>query len=119
MHRDVHLMDSKVVSQEIKRRIWASLKTMGFDMFTSRTAWRHGTDTIDVFNLQSFSKYDADVLDITTFSFRVNLGRYLAYITPQWPPKIKAGKQVPEEHRCHCRGRLFPSGVEGAFFSTL
>lgn len=73
MHRDVDLMDSKVVSQEIERRIWASLKTMGFDMFTSRTAWRHGIDTIDVFNLQSFSKYDADVLGITTFSFRVNL----------------------------------------------
>jgi hypothetical protein len=101
-------VDSKAVSQDIKRRIWTALRDAGFLTFTSRTAWRHGDDGVDVFNVSSFSKYNADVLGITSFSFSVNLGRYLSYVPPQWPPKTKGGKVQPSEPECLFRGRLLP-----------
>lgn len=99
-------MDSRAVNKEIRRSIWSALRDLGFSAFSSRTAWRYAGQQIEVINFQSFNRYKADVLGITTFSFAVNLGSYLSYIPPQWPPKVKDGKQVPEESSCHFRGRL-------------
>lgn len=85
-------MDSKAVNREIRRVIWPLFKAAGFSSNTTRTAWRHTADKADVINFQSFNRYNADVLGITTFSFAVNLGCYLRYVPPQWPPKnVKAG----------------------------
>lgn len=48
-------------------------------------------------------------MGVTTFSFAVNLGTYLLYVPPQWPPKkIKNGVPYPAEYECHFRGRLKP-----------
>lgn len=102
-------MDSKTVSREVKRRIWTLLKDVGFGTFTTRTAWRHGADGVDVFNVQSFSKYNADVIGVTPHSFRVNLGWFPAYIPPRWPPKVKDGKLLPDEAECLIRGMLLPT----------
>lgn len=102
-------MDSKTVSREVKQRIWPLLKETGFDTFTTRTAWRHGEDGVDVFNVQSFSKYNADVLGITPHSFRVNLGWLPSYIPPRWPPKVKDGKLLPDEAGCLIHGMLLPT----------
>ncbi|TMH10514.1 MAG: DUF4304 domain-containing protein [Betaproteobacteria bacterium] len=99
-------MDSTAVNREIRRSIWSALKNAGFSFFTARTAWRHDKDQIEVVNFQSFNRYNADVLGVTTFSFSVNLGSYLLYVPPQWPPKVKAGRLMPTESQCHFRGRL-------------
>jgi hypothetical protein len=100
-------MDSKAVNREIRSAIWPLLKQQGFATFSTRTAWRHGDQKIDVVNFQSFNSYNADVLGITTFSFAVNLGTYLRYIPPQWPPKkIKDGVPYPAEYECQFRGAL-------------
>ena len=102
-------MDSKVVNREIKKTIWPALKAEGFDHFTSRAAWRHGTDAIDVVEFQSFNKYNADVLGVTTFSFSVNLGKFLLYVPPRWPPKSKDGALLPSQPECLFRGALMPT----------
>ncbi len=61
-------MDSKVVTKEIKSIIRPKLKEVGFTTFTSRAAWRHCTDRIDVIEFPSLNKYNVDVLNVTTFS---------------------------------------------------
>src|SRR6267142_2201498 len=99
-------MDSKVVNKAIRRSIWSTLKEASFSKFTPRTAWRYTEEQVAVVNFQSFNRYNADVLGITTFSFAVNLGSFLLYVPPRWPPKVKDGKQVPEESACQFRGRL-------------
>ena len=102
-------MDSKIVNREIKKTVWPALKRAGFDHFTQRTAWRHHEDSIDVVNFQSFNSYNADVIGINTFSFCVNLGKYLLYVPPTWDVKVKGGIQLPNEAECLFRGRLFPN----------
>jgi hypothetical protein len=103
-------MDSKAVNREIRGRIWPLLKDVGFSASTARTSWRHSADSVDVVNFQSFNKYNADVLGVTTFSFAVNLGTYLRYIPPQWPPKrVKEELPYPEESECQFRARLKPT----------
>jgi len=99
-------MDSKVVNREIKKFIWPALRHAGFATFTSRCAWRHLEDKIDVVEFQSFNKYNADVLDVTTFSFAVRLGTLQLYVPPQWPPKVKDGLQLPSEAECYFRSSL-------------
>jgi len=99
-------MDSKVVNREIKRIVWPALKGADFETFTSRVAWRHGNEKIDVVALQSFNKYNADVMGVTTFSFAVRLGSLPLYIPPRWPPKTKNGLQLPSESECYFRGSL-------------
>ena len=102
-------MDSKVVTREIKRAIWPALKQAGFTQFTQRAAWRHSQDSIDVLDFQSFNSYNAEILGVTTFSFCVNLGKYLRYVPPQWDVKVKNGIQLPRESECLFRGRLHPT----------
>ena len=103
-------MDSKSVNRSIRAQIWPLLKGEGFTATTSRSAWRHHLNRIDVVNFQSFNSYNAGVMGITTFSFAVNLGAYLLYVPPQWPPKkIKDGVPYPAEYECQFRGRLEPS----------
>ena len=99
-------MDSKAVNREIRKFVWPALKAAGFEVFTSRVAWRYTSDRIDVVEFRSFNKYNADILGVTTFSFAVSLGSFLLYVPPQWPPKIKDGKQLPSEPECHFRGAL-------------
>lgn len=100
-------MDSKAVNKEIRRTVWPLLKTQGFTQVSARTAWRHGDQKIDVVNFQSFNSYNAGIMGVTTFSFAVNLGAYLCYVPPQWPPKkIKDGVPYPAEYECQFRGGL-------------
>jgi len=101
-------MDSKVVTREIKKVIWPALRAAGFNRFTSRVAWRHNPDSVDVVEFQSFNKYNADVLGLTTFSFSVNLGKFPLYIPPKFSLKVKDGVQVPSEPECLFRGHLLP-----------
>ncbi|MBC2663962.1 hypothetical protein H7F51_00365 [Novosphingobium flavum] len=45
-------------------------------------------------------------MDVTTFSFCVNLGIFLNYVPSRWPQKVKDGHQIPDEAQCHFRRRL-------------
>jgi hypothetical protein len=99
-------MDSKVVNRAIKKTVWPALRNAGFATFTSRCAWRHREDQIDVIEFQSFNKYNADVLGVTTFSFAVRMGTIQLYIPPQWPPKVKDGVQLPSEAECYFRSSM-------------
>jgi hypothetical protein len=99
-------MDSKTVSKEIRGRVWPLLKAQGFTRFSTRTAWRDGDGKVDVINFQSFNSYNADVMGVTPFSFAVNLGCFLTYVPPQWPPKTKDGLLVPDEAECNFRRSL-------------
>jgi Domain of unknown function (DUF4304) len=107
-------MDSSVVNRQIRAEIWPMLRDNGFAQFTSRSAWRHQTDRIDVVNFQSFNSYNADVLDVTTFSFSVNLGSYLSYIPDHHPGTVKLKKNlpIPAEYQCHMRRRIRRSYVD-------
>ena len=100
------LVDSRVVNKEIRSAIWPLLKHAGFEHFSPRTAWRHLPDQIDVLNFQSYNSYNAGVLGVTTYSFSVNLGCFLTYIPPQWPPKTKGDLPTPLESECQFRARL-------------
>jgi Domain of unknown function (DUF4304) len=102
-------MDSKNVNREIRSRIWPALRKAGFSVFSSRTAWRYGEAQIDVLNFQSFNRYNAGIIGVTTFSFCVNLGCYLTYLPPQWPIKLKKARPIPRESECQFRARLTPS----------
>jgi len=105
-------MDSKVVNQGIRDRIWPRLRERGFGMFSSRTAWRHHSDRMEVVNFQSFNAHYAAVIGCTTYSFVVNLGCYVLAIPPQYEPdrmKEKKGRLLPEEYRCHFRARISPN----------
>ena len=96
-------MDSKAITE----RFWPLLREHGFARTSSRTAWRHGAQKIDVVNFQSFNSYNAEVLGVTMFSFALNLGAYLRYVPPQWPPKkVKEGVAYPAEHECQFRGHV-------------
>lgn len=102
-------MDSKIVNAEIKRRIWPVLRMAGFAQFSSRTAWRHHPDRIDVLNFQSYNAYNAEVMGCTTYSFNVSLGCFFKAIASDYEPhkiKIKAGQLLPQEAECHFRGKL-------------
>ncbi len=102
-------MDSKVVNREIKSVIWPLLKAAGFSKFNTRNAWRYTNEQISVINFQSFNSYNADVLGVTSFSFSVNVGCYLEYLSPTWPPKVENGRLVPSETQCHFRSVLVRS----------
>jgi hypothetical protein len=108
-------MDSRVVSREIKRVIWPLLKAEGFTTFSTRTAWRYDDQTIDIVNFQSFNSYLAQGLDVTAFSYAVNLSTCLRYVPPTFPVKYaKNGMPIPEEASGDFRGSLSPSRMEFA-----
>ena len=106
-------LDSKFVNSKIRGIIRPQLKTMGFSKFTARNAWRFHDDRVDVLNFQSFNKYHADVMEITTYSFSVNLG----CIYPDVPRSdgfpvcktSKNGELRPQEFECQFRGSLMPT----------
>lgn len=107
--RTVGQMDSKEVSQGIRREIRPYLKEIGFSRFTSRTAWRYADRRIDVVNFQSFNAYHASVMGCTTFSFAVNLGCYLTDIPPPFDKdrmKRRNGQLCPDEASCQFRTHL-------------
>lgn len=99
-------MDSKAVSRAIKEHIHPVLGELGFQEFTTRSAWRYADDWIDVVNFQSFNRHAADEAGITTYSFSVNIGRYFTYAPMVGDIEQKAGRLRPEEHLCHIRRRL-------------
>lgn len=112
-------MDSKVVSRAIRKSVWPVLREAGFDAFTSRVAWRHGEESVDVVEFQSLNTYSSQVLGVTSFSFAVRLGKLLLYVPPKWPPKVKNGVQLPMEAECYFRSSLRCSLASDAEDDTI
>jgi len=113
------LVDSRDVTREIRRVVWATLRDEGFDEFTGRTAWRHHQEAVDVVNFQSFSASLADAVGCTPYSFSVNLGVWAAgEIEPKVLKPDTKGRPRPAEWRCSRRTRLTKS-VEQPWFEPF
>ena len=98
-------ISSKDVNRALREVVWPALKQRGFKRRTARTAWRDGSDQIDLVNFQSFNSYNAGVLGLTTFSFAVNLGVF-ARCRPTAQIKERDGALWPAEYDCDFRRRL-------------
>lgn len=111
-------MDSREVTKAIRSTIWPSLRSAGFNSFSTRTAWRNSGFRTDVVNFQSFNSYNASILKCTTFSFGINLGCYFHCVPPkdnQTIPVGKSGQPKPEEYRCHFRCSMAKSLVQDEY----
>ena len=98
-------MDSKIVSREIRRVIRPVLKSAGFTRFTGRNSWRTTNDTVWVVNFQSFNEYLADRVNVTTFSFSINLSIRYECVSSRKLDGLTA-EPFPKEYHCHARRRL-------------
>ena len=75
-------VDGKVVARAINRRIRPLLRSVGFDQFSGRRAWRRSEYTIEHVVFRSFSAYIADGVGCTTFSFTGELGVFYRCFDP-------------------------------------
>ena len=103
------VVDSKVVNKRIRAEIWPLMKQHGFSKFTSRSAWRLSNGRIDVLNFQSFNSYNASRIDVTTYSFAINLGSF--FVDAPREHRMEGlgwgdGLKLPAEYHCHFRGSL-------------
>lgn len=96
----------------IRKVIRPQLKSLGFSRFTGRNSWRFHDDRIDVVNFQSFNSYHAEVMEITSYSFAVNLGCFYTHIPSNGDYKAcstsKDGELRPQEQECQFRASLTP-----------
>ena len=99
-------VNGAIVSREIKHVIWPMLKQAGFGVFSTRSAWRHREEGIDVVCFQGFSRNLADSIGVSSFSFAVRLGWFPNYVPPTYPPEVKNGKLLPQEYGCDFRGSV-------------
>jgi hypothetical protein len=99
-------LDSAAVNRELRAVVRPALQTHGFSVFTTRSAWRYGSDRIEVVNFQSFNSYLAAGLQCTTYSFSLNLGIYLCAVPTDHRPPVRKGHEAPDEAACHLRRRL-------------
>lgn len=98
--------DSRTVSRAIQKLIWPVLREQGFDAFTSRAAWRHRTETIDVVAFELLGARIARAMGTTPHSFSVLLGTRLAYV-PTWNGRGEVAKpDRPTEPECELRKML-------------
>ena len=67
-------MTGAAVGKVVKAVIRPLLEDHGFTKFTERKAWRSGTATVDVVDVRSFTRYIADGVGCTSYSFSVSLG---------------------------------------------
>lgn len=110
-------MDSKDVAREIKHEIWPLLKREGFKEFSTKSAWRHTPDQINVVNFQSFNSYLAVGVGCPTFSFALNLGIFFRAIPYEYPVKKGTDPSLkPQEYHCHFRHRLL-KGIDQPMLS--
>lgn len=97
-------LDSKVVDRALREHFWPSLRDVGFDRRSGRTAWRDRPGAIQVVNIQSFNSYLADVLGTTTYSFSVRLGVFLEPIAERSRmTRFVRDQTQPREVDCHVR----------------
>jgi hypothetical protein len=101
-------ISSREVNAALRAHVWPALRERGFTTRTQRAAWSYRTHSIAVVNFQSFNSYVAESMDVTTFSFSVNLGiRALCSSDEQAHLPVKDGKLRPQESQCDVRRVLW------------
>ena len=82
-------MDGKAVDRVVRDVVRPALRGAGFDAFSGRSAWRHHDHTVDLVVFRSFTRYIADGVGCTTFSFAVTTGVFYACTTDRAIPRPK------------------------------
>jgi hypothetical protein len=67
-------VDGRTVGKALAEQVRPLLKSVGFDQFSGRNAWRRSEHTIDLVTFRSFSAYVADGVGCTTHSFTAEVG---------------------------------------------
>ena len=92
------VVDGRVVGKALNDALRPLLSSVGFTTFAGRTAWRDSEHTVDVVTFRSFTRYLADGIGCTTYSFTGDVGVY---------------------YRCLGPDRERPKGYELTFRATL
>lgn len=96
---------SRDVNRVLRELVWPALAEEGFTRRTERRAWRDRPDQVDVVTFWSHNEYNAGALDVTTYSFQLELGTLPnCRISPDIPSKH--GHPRPAEHQCDFRRGL-------------
>jgi hypothetical protein len=79
-------------------RVRPLLKSVGFDQFSGRNAWRRSEYTIDHVTFRSFTAYIADGVGCTTYSFNAEVGVFYLCFDP--------AKERPRDYELTFRASL-------------
>jgi hypothetical protein len=93
------------VDRELRRTLWPDLRTRGFTRQNGRTAWQDRNAQVNVVEVSFFNPYDAGVLGVSSFSFRVLLGVFPRCRTTGDTPR-EEGRLAPPEYHCEFRRSL-------------
>jgi hypothetical protein len=76
------VLDGRIVGKALGEAVRPLLKSTGFTRFAGRTAWRDSEDTVDLVNFRSFTRYIADGVGCTTYSFTGVAGVFYRCLGP-------------------------------------
>lgn len=79
---DGPVVDGRVVGKALSDAVRPLLKSAGFTRFAGRTAWRDSEYTVDFVNFRSFTRYIADGVGCTTYSFTGDVGVFYRCLGP-------------------------------------
>jgi hypothetical protein len=99
-------MDSSQVNKNIKKVIKPYLFNNGFIKNSARSFWKHNKENICVINFHSFNSYNAGVMNVTTFSFAINLGVFWNDLPNYENIKVKDNFLLPLDYDCQFRHAL-------------
>lgn len=91
-------MDGKSVGRALTAAIRPVLRSAGFTQFSGRSAWRQSEYTVDLVKFRSFTRYIADGVGCTTFSFTGDVGTYYRCFGPN--------NERPKDYELTFRGSL-------------
>lgn len=75
-------VDGRVVGKALRDAVRPLLRSAGFTKFAGRTAWRDSEYTVDFANFRSFTRYIADGVGCTTYSFTGEVGVFYRCFGP-------------------------------------
>lgn len=76
------VVDGRIVGKALGEAVRPLLKSIGFTRFAGRTAWRDSEYTVDLVNFRSFTRYIADGVGCTTYSFTGDVGVFYRCLGP-------------------------------------
>lgn len=77
------VIDGRVVGKALNDAVRPLLKSAGFTRFAGRTAWRDSDYTVDFVSFRSFTRYIADGMGCTTYSFTGDVGVFYRCLGPE------------------------------------
>lgn len=79
---DEPVVDGRVVGKALSESVRPLLRSVGFRRFAGRSAWRDSEYTVDLVNFRSFTRYIADGVGCTTYSFTGDVGVFYRCFGP-------------------------------------